>query len=71
MEAPDCNIPPPPRPMISAKLRALKRGQSWLFEGTSPGSVQAIVARLKREFDGTRQFTSQWQGTGLRVWRTK
>lgn len=66
---PDKNIPPPARPMISATLRKLKRGESWFFEGGSPASIQAIITRIKREYGGEREYTSAWQGTGLRVWR--
>lgn len=70
MQNPATNIPPPIRPMISASLRKLKRGESLFFEGGNPNSVQAIITRIKREYDDKRQFTSEWQGTGLRVWRT-
>lgn len=69
--APDRDIAPPVRPMISARLRALKRGESWFFEGPSPASIQALITRVKKEYDGAREFTSEWQGKGLRVWRLK
>ena len=68
---PTKNIPPPLRPLISARLRSLERGESWLFEGGNPSSIQAIMTRVKNQFGGSRMFTSEWQGTGLRVWRTK
>ena len=68
---PDRNIPPPKRPMFTANLRNLKRGESLFFESAHPGSIQAIVTRLKKAFDGERDYTSEWQGTGIRVWRTK
>lgn len=68
---PDRDIPPPKRPKIASTLRSLKRGESWLFEGGSPGSVQAVMTRIKREYDGARDYTSEWQGNGLRVWRTQ
>lgn len=67
---PDRNVPPPKRPMISANLRQLKKGESVFLEGVSPASVQPIVTRLKKESKGAANFTSEWQGTGIRVWRT-
>lgn len=68
---PDRNIPPPKRPRISANIRRLKKGESWFFEGCSPGSVQAVVTRIKGQYNGARDYTSEWQGNGLRVWRTQ
>ena len=68
---PDRNIPPPKRPMFTANLRQLKKGESLFFEGANPSSVQAIVTRIKKEYEGDREYTSEWQGTGIRVWRTQ
>jgi hypothetical protein len=68
---PDRDIPPPRRPLISANLRQLKRGESLFFAGASPSSVQAIITRIKKEFEGAREYTSEWQSTGIRVWRLK
>lgn len=68
MEQADKNIPPPIRPQICEKLRRLRKGESWLFE--NPPSVQALVTRITKEFDGKRKFTTEKQSDGnVRVWR--
>ena len=66
----DTDIPPPIRPQVSSVLRTLKPGESWLFKNLNPSSVQAIVTRISKEFDGKRRFTSERQADGnVRVWR--
>lgn len=71
MRQPDTHIPPPVRPRIAETLRALKKGESYLFDFTTPGAVQSVVTRVKQEFNGKRQFTTKLdEATGyVRVWR--
>lgn len=68
---PDRDVPPPKRPMISENLRRLKKGESLFFAGGSPSSVQSLITRLKKNYDGARDYTTEWQGNGVRVWRVK
>jgi hypothetical protein len=65
---PTKNPPPPPKPEYTAKILALKVGQTILLDGEA-ASIQPIITRIKRRNRHRCQYQSQQQMGGVRVWR--
>lgn len=64
-------IPPPERHPVATLVRELGRDQTRLIPRGNYNSIKSILARLRKEYRGKREFTLQKVEGGVRVWRTK
>jgi len=55
----------------SATLRALEPGDSFVVPKERAATIRTTIARLYRDPNNTKQFTTRIMGEEIRTWRVK
>lgn len=64
-------VPRRDRPTLSGRIKNMKPRATLLLDGANPRSIQAICSRLGKASKPRREYATEKQNGGVRVWRLK